>query len=85
MAALEAVLEQALKLSEKERGELVARLLDSLEADDGSPAAEGSWRAEWAKFATARSSSSMVTRSFARRALASRPVGEDLSISVIDQ
>jgi putative addiction module component (TIGR02574 family) len=48
MAALEAVLEQALKLSEKERGELVARLLDSLEADDGSPVAEGSWRAAWA-------------------------------------
>jgi len=35
MAALETVLEQALQLTDDERGELIARLLQSLEPDDG--------------------------------------------------
>ncbi len=47
MAALEAVLEQALQLTDDERGELIARLLRSLEPDDGEEAVGDAWEAAW--------------------------------------
>jgi len=47
MAALEAVLEQALKLSDDERGELVERLLQSLGAEDGDEVTGEAWNAAW--------------------------------------
>jgi hypothetical protein len=49
MAALEAVLEQALQLREGERGEVIARLLRSLEPDDGDEVSGPEWEAAWSK------------------------------------
>ena len=47
MAALESVLEQALQLTEDERGEVIARLLRSLEPHDGKEVAGEEWEAAW--------------------------------------
>jgi len=47
MAALEKVLEEALSLNEDERSELVARLLPTLEPDDGETLTEEEWQAAW--------------------------------------
>lgn len=47
MAALESVLEQALQLSDDERGELIARLLRSLEPDDDEEVVGDEWEAAW--------------------------------------
>jgi len=47
MAALETVLEQALQLPDHERGELIARLLRSLEPDDGEEVIGDEWEAAW--------------------------------------
>lgn len=47
-AAFEALLDQALQLGEEERGELAARLLRSLEADDGDTLNPSEWEAAWA-------------------------------------
>jgi len=47
MAALESVLEQALRLSEEDRSELVERLLRSLEPDDGEELTPEAWEAAW--------------------------------------
>lgn len=47
MAALETVLEQALQLPDDERGELIARLLRSLEPDDGEEVIGDEWEAAW--------------------------------------
>jgi len=47
MAALESVLEQALRLSEEDRSELVERLLRSLEPDDGEELMPEAWEAAW--------------------------------------
>lgn len=47
MAALETVLEQALQLTDDERGELIARLLRSLEPDDGEEVIGDEWEAAW--------------------------------------
>jgi hypothetical protein len=45
--AFEALLDQALKLPEEERGELATRLLRSLEPDDGDAPRAQEWEAEW--------------------------------------
>jgi hypothetical protein len=47
MAALETVFEQALQLTDDERGELIARLLRSLEPDDGEEVIGDEWEAAW--------------------------------------
>lgn len=47
MAVLETVLEQALQLTDDERGELIARLLRSLEPDDGEEVIGDDWEAAW--------------------------------------
>jgi hypothetical protein len=47
MAALETVLEQALQLTDDERGELIAHLLRSLEPDDGAEVSGDEWEAAW--------------------------------------
>ena len=47
MAALETVLEQALQLTDVERGELIAHLLRSLEPDDGEEISGDEWEAAW--------------------------------------
>jgi hypothetical protein len=47
MVALEKVLEQALSLNEEERSELIARLLPTLEPDDGDVVADEEWQAAW--------------------------------------
>jgi hypothetical protein len=47
MAALEKVLEQALSLNEEERSELVARLLPTLEPEDGETVTDEEWQAAW--------------------------------------
>jgi hypothetical protein len=47
VAALEAVLEQALQLTDDERGELIAHLLRSLEPDDGEEVIGDEWEAAW--------------------------------------
>lgn len=49
MAALEAVLEQALRLTDDERGELIAHLLRSLEPDHGEEVIGDEWEAAWSK------------------------------------
>ena len=45
--AFEALLDQALKLPEEERGELATRLLRSLEPDDGDEPDAQEWEAMW--------------------------------------
>jgi len=45
--AFEAVLDQALKLPEEERGALATRLLRSLEPDDGDEPSAQEWEAAW--------------------------------------
>jgi putative addiction module component (TIGR02574 family) len=47
VAALETVLEQALQLTDDERGELIAHLLRSLEPDDGEAVIGDEWEAAW--------------------------------------
>jgi len=47
MAAVESVIEQALQLNEDERGEVIARLLRSLEPDDGDELEGEAWEAAW--------------------------------------
>ncbi|MBA3455175.1 MAG: addiction module protein [Deltaproteobacteria bacterium] len=47
MAALKTVLEQALQLSDDERGELIGQLLRSLEPDDGEDLTADEWLAAW--------------------------------------
>ena len=47
MAALEAVLEQALQLPDDERGKLAVRLLRTLEPDDGDEVTGDEWQAAW--------------------------------------
>lgn len=47
MAALKTVLEQALQLSDDERGELIGQLLRSLEPDDGEDLIADEWLAAW--------------------------------------
>jgi putative addiction module component (TIGR02574 family) len=46
--AFEALLDQALQLGEEERGELAARLLRSLEPDEGDDLSPSEWEAAWA-------------------------------------
>jgi hypothetical protein len=46
--ASEALLEQALKLSDEERGELATRLLRSLGRDEGDEPDARAWDAAWA-------------------------------------
>ncbi len=46
--AFEALLDQALQLGEEARGELAARLLRSLESDDGDALPSSEWEAAWA-------------------------------------
>jgi putative addiction module component (TIGR02574 family) len=45
--AFEALLDQALKLPEEERGELATRLLGSLEPDDDDEPDAQEWEAAW--------------------------------------
>ncbi len=48
MGALQTVLEQALQLSDDERGELIGQLLDSLEPDAGEEELTADeWQAAW--------------------------------------
>jgi putative addiction module component (TIGR02574 family) len=47
MAALGTVLEQALQLSDDERGELIARLLGSFEPTDGDEVDGAAWGEAW--------------------------------------
>jgi len=47
MPAYDAVLAQALQLPEEERGDLVARLLRSLEPDDGDEVTGDDWEGAW--------------------------------------
>lgn len=47
MAALNTVLEQALQLSDDERGELIGQLLRSLEPADGEDLTADEWVAAW--------------------------------------
>jgi putative addiction module component (TIGR02574 family) len=47
MTAFDAVLDQALKLSDEERSKLAARLLNSLESDDGDEPSAEEWNAAW--------------------------------------
>lgn len=47
MTAFEAVLDQALKLPDVERSKLAARLLNSLELDDGDELSAEEWDAAW--------------------------------------
>lgn len=49
MAVLANVLEQALQLSDDERGELIARLVLSFEADDGGEMEAIEWEAAWSE------------------------------------
>lgn len=49
MAGLTSVLEQALQLSDDERGELLARLVRSFEADDGEEVGGVEWEAAWSE------------------------------------
>jgi putative addiction module component (TIGR02574 family) len=46
--AIESVLQQALALPAKERGELAAALLRSIEPADAEGLTEGEWEAAWA-------------------------------------
>ena len=45
--AFETLLDQALQLAEEERGELAARLLRSLEPEDGDAPTTQEWEAAW--------------------------------------
>lgn len=45
--ALETVLQQALQLTDDERGELIAHLLRSLEPDDGEEVIADDWERAW--------------------------------------
>ena len=45
--AFEALIDQALKLPEEERGALATRLLRSLEPDDGDEPSAQEWEAAW--------------------------------------
>lgn len=45
--AFETLLDQALQLGEEERGELAARLLRSLEPEDGDEPTTQEWEAAW--------------------------------------
>ena len=47
MAALDTVLEQALRLTDHERGDLIAQLLRSLEPNDGEEVGGEEWEAAW--------------------------------------
>ena len=47
MAAVDKLLEQALQLPEKERGELAGRLLRSLESTDDEELAPDAWEQAW--------------------------------------
>lgn len=47
MTVFEAVLDQALKLPDEERGKLAARLLNSLEPDDGDHLSAEEWDGAW--------------------------------------
>lgn len=47
ISALEGLLEQALKLPEDERGELITQLLLSLEHDDGDEPGAQEWATAW--------------------------------------
>jgi len=47
MAVVDTLLEQALKLSERERGQLVARLVRSLEPHDDEELDPQDWEAAW--------------------------------------
>lgn len=47
MAGLANVVEQALQLNDSERGELIARLLRSLDPDDGDEVTGEEWNAAW--------------------------------------
>jgi putative addiction module component (TIGR02574 family) len=49
MAALDTVLQEALRLPDRERGELVARLLRSLEPDDGDEVGPEEWDKAWSE------------------------------------
>jgi putative addiction module component (TIGR02574 family) len=49
VAVLASVLEQALQLSDDERGELIARLVLSFEADDGEEIHGTEWEAAWSE------------------------------------
>ena len=46
-SAFEALLDQALRLPEEERGELATRLLRSLEPEDGDVPGAQEWEAAW--------------------------------------
>ena len=47
MAVVDTLLEQALQLPEKERGDLASRLLRSLEPDDDEELAPNAWETAW--------------------------------------
>lgn len=47
MAAIDVLLDQALRLPERERGELAERLLQSIEPEDGEPVGPGEWQEAW--------------------------------------
>jgi hypothetical protein len=47
MAALDALLEQALQLTDDQRGTLAVQLLRTLEPADGEEIAEDEWQAAW--------------------------------------
>jgi putative addiction module component (TIGR02574 family) len=47
MAALDVVLEQAMQLSDEERGTLAVRLMQSLEPEDGEDVSGAAWEAAW--------------------------------------
>ena len=49
MAALDALLEQALELPDDERGKLALRLLRTLEPADGDDVGDAEWEAAWSK------------------------------------
>jgi len=47
MVVLDTLFEQALQLPDDERGQLIARLLRTLEPDDGEEIAGAAWEAAW--------------------------------------
>jgi hypothetical protein len=49
MAVVDTLFEQALKLPEKERGKLIARLLRSLEPDNDEELGPEAWEAAWSE------------------------------------
>lgn len=49
MAVVDKLLEQALQLPEKERGELAGRLLRSLESHEDEELAPDAWEAAWSE------------------------------------